>query len=47
MELGYEKFTEKTKEKPKGIKSEEKNLINKARTKKNRERGWGWGNIPS
>lgn len=46
MELRYEKFTEKTKEKPKGIKSKEKNLINKSRTRKNREGGCG-GSIPS
>lgn len=41
MELRYEKFTAKTKEKPKGIKSKEKNLINKARTRKNIGRGAG------
>lgn len=38
MEHRYEKLAEKTKEKPKGIKSEEKNLINKARTRKTREK---------
>lgn len=38
VEHRYEKFAEKTKEKPKGIKSKEKNLINKVRSRKNREK---------